>query len=177
MMAMEDVTPYMLRYREAARHVWNCFLREEGLDSPGLHDWEALKQVLFTALVLRHCGHDECAAALLAPDRYGFSWIKPIVHLHVVPATETAVMISRERGKGGYWDHPVARLGPEDADMRFIDFFDFDQAGYLNFRYYLVHIESSARHVALAGHQALVDVSSAKVLAEPAPVSRASASG
>jgi hypothetical protein len=83
---MEDVTSFVLRYREAARHIWNCFLRdEEPLYGEGLHEWEALKQILFTALVLRNCGHDESAAALLSSDRYGFSWIKPIVHLHVVP--------------------------------------------------------------------------------------------
>lgn len=81
----EDVTSFVARYREAARHIWNCLLREEALDDPALHDWEGLKQVLFTAQVLRNCGHDECAAAPLAPDRYGVSWIKPIVHLHVVP--------------------------------------------------------------------------------------------
>jgi hypothetical protein len=163
---MDEITPLMLRYREAARTVWNGFLREEPYDSPGSHDWEALKQVLFTALVLRHCGHDDCAAALLAPDRYGFSWLKPLTHLHVVPTTEVPVMISRSPGGGGYWDHPVTRLGPDDADLRFIDFFDFEQAGYLDFRYYLVSIESCTRHAALAGHQALVDVSYAKVFAE-----------
>jgi hypothetical protein len=163
---MEDVTGFMLRYREAARHLWNSFLREQPRDFPAAHDWEALKQVLFTALVLRNCGHDECAAALLGPERYGFSWLKPLTHLRVVLATEVPVMISRDPAKGGYWDHPVHRLGPEDADLRFIDFFDFDDSGHIDFRYYLVSIESSARHTALAGHQALVEVSYAKVLAE-----------
>jgi hypothetical protein len=175
--AMEDVTPLMLRYREAARHVWNCFLREKPQDSRSSHDWEALKQVLFTALVLRNCGHDDCAAALLGPERYGFSWIKPIVHLRVVPVAEVPVMISRDRAKGGYWDHPVDRLGPEDADLRFIDFFDFDESGYIDFRYYLVSIESSTRHAALAGHQALLEVSNARVFADHVAVLRGPVSG
>jgi hypothetical protein len=40
---VEDVTLQMLRYREAARHIWNSFLRSESrLDGPGMHDWEAL---------------------------------------------------------------------------------------------------------------------------------------
>lgn len=163
---MADITPLILRYREAARTVWNGFLREEPYDSRGSHDWEALKQVLFTALVLRQCGHDDCAAALLGPERYGFSWVKPIAHLRVVPTTEVPVMISRTPSGGTYWDHPVDRLGPEDADMRFVDFFDFDQSGYVDFRYYLVSIESCARHPALQGHQALIDVTYAKIFAE-----------
>jgi hypothetical protein len=175
---MDEITPLMLRYREAARTVWNGFLREEAGDSPGVHDWEALKQVLFTALVLRHCGHDDCAAALLGPERYSFSWVEPITHLRVVPTAEVPVMISRNPSGGTYWDHPVDRLGPEDADLRFIDFFDFDQSGYIDFRYYLVSIESFARHPALAGHQALVDVAHAKVFAEPvAPSDGPTASG
>jgi hypothetical protein len=176
MFPMDEITPLVLRYREAARTVWNGFLREEPWSSPVTHDWEALKQVLFTALVLRRCGHDDCAAALLGPDRYGFSWVEPLFHLHVVPTTEVPVMISRTPSGGTYWDHAVDRLGAEDADLRYIDFFDFDQLGYLDFRYYLVHIESSARHPALAGHQALVDVAHAKVFAESASAS-ATASG
>ena len=137
----------------------------------------AVKQVLFTALVLRHCGHDECVAALLGPDRYGFSWLKPIMHLRVVPTTNVPVLISRDPGGGGYWDHPVARLGPDDADLRFIDFFDFDQSGYLDFKYYLASIESSSSHPVLAGHQALLEVSYANVFADHPAAASAPASG
>lgn len=164
---MHDITASMLRYREAARNVWNCFLREECGGAPGDHDWEALKQVLFTALVLRRCGHDDCAAALLGPSRYGFSWVEPIAHIRVKPSTEVPVMISRTPGCCGYWDFPVDRLGPDDADLGFIDFFDFDQAGFVDFKYYWVRIDSCARHPALAGHHALIEVSYAKVVASP----------
>jgi len=165
---MEDVTPFILRYREAARHLWNCYLRDEAYDGPGLHDWEALKQVLFTALVLRNCGHDECAAALLAPDRYGFSWIEPIVHLRVVPVgVNVPIRISRDPGPHcTYWDHAVDRVEPNDVDLRFIDFFDWDQTGQIDFRYYLVSITASSKHPTLVGHRALLEVSFAKVWAE-----------
>ena len=166
---VEDVTLLMLRYREAARHVWNSFLSSESrLQGPGIHDWEALKQILFTALVLRNCGHDECAAALLAPDRYGFSWIKPIVHLHVVPVTDVPAMISRDATPHcGYWDHAIKRVSPNDVDLRFIDFFDFDQSGYVDFQYYLVSIESSSKYPNLQGHRALIEILNARVLAGP----------
>jgi hypothetical protein len=175
---MEDVTSLVLRYREAARHIWNCFLRDEPLDAPGLHDWEALKQILFTALVLRNCGHDECAAALLAPDRYGFSWIKPIVHLHVVPLGDVPVMISRDPGPHcRSWDHAVDRVGPNDVDLRFIDFFDWDQMGHIDFRFYLVDIEGSTKYPTLVGHRALLEVAYAKVLAESERPSPGRASG
>ena len=164
---MTDITEFMLRYREAARSVWNCHLRELPADFPHHHDWEAVKQVLFTTLVLRRCGHDDCAAALLSPERYGFSWTDAIVHLKVIPVSNVPIMISRDRDGGPYWDHPVDRLGPNDADLRFIDFFDFDESGYIDFEYYRVRIDSSSRHVSIVGHHALLKVSYAKVLAEP----------
>lgn len=167
MSMMEDITTHVLRYRETARHLWNTSPRDEPQGDASGHDWDAIKQVLFTALVLRNCGHDDCAAVLRAPDRAVFSWIEPILHLRVVPVTEVPVMISRTPGHGGYWDHPVDRLGPEDADLRFIDFFDFDSSGYVDFRHYRVRIESSTRHAALAGHEALIDVQYARVRAEP----------
>jgi hypothetical protein len=166
---MENVTSFVLRYREAARHTWNCFLRDEPTDAPGHHDWEALKQVLFTALVLRNCGYDECAAALLAPDRYGFSWIEPIVHLHVVPSGDVPIMISRDPGPHRrYWDHAVNRVGPNDVDLRFIDFFDWDETGHIDFRFYLVKIEGSIKYPTLIGHRALLEVSDAQVFVESA---------
>jgi hypothetical protein len=175
---MQDVTSFVLRYREAARHVWNCFLRDAPRDGPGLHDWEALKQVLFTALVLRNCGHDECAAALLASDRYGFSWIEPIAHLHVVPLGDVPILISRDPGPhGNYWDHAINRVGSNDVDLRFIDFFDWDQTGHIDFRFYLVNIEGSTRHPTVIGHRALLEVSYARVLVESEEPSPGPAAG
>jgi len=57
---MKSITPRILQYREAARVLWNSFLREEdalgggAISSDGaLHDWHALKHLLFTAIVLR----------------------------------------------------------------------------------------------------------------------------
>jgi hypothetical protein len=165
---VEDITEHVLRYREAARHLWNCFLHEAATESwPALHDWEGLKQGLFTTLVLRRCGHDDCAALLLAPDTFGFSWVKPIAHVCVEPTTEVPVMVSRDPGHGGYWDHPVNRLGPGDAEMRFIDFFDWDQDAMRDFQYYHVAIESCSRHPALAGHEALLEVQHGRVFALP----------
>ena len=84
--------------------------------------------------------------------------------VRVVPHVDAPVMIARVPGDHGYWDHPVRTLGPEDADLRFIDFFDFGQAGYLDLKYFVVRIESSVRHPDLAGHRALIEVEYADVL-------------
>ncbi len=97
-------------------------------------------------------------------------WIEPSAHLRVVLNGESLVTISsgpvNDKGLGRGWGHPVERLGPDDADLRFIDFFDWSQFGHIDFQYYRVQIGSSAKHPDLAGHQALVQVLDAKVMVE-----------
>jgi len=167
---MKSITPRILQYREAARVLWNSFLREEdalgggAISSDGaLHDWHALKHLLFTAIVLRDSEMVGSDACFLGRDRCALSWKDPTMFVRVVPRVDAPMMITRVPGDHGYWDHPVQRLGPEDADLRFIDFFDFGQAGYVDLKYFLVSIESSVRHPTLAGHRALIEVQHAEV--------------
>jgi len=173
---MQDVTPNVLQYREAARLLWNGFFREQDAYGGGaiatdeaLDDWIELKRRLFVALVLRHTGDDQHASVLLDPKLYTY-WNKPIGFLRVVPSSpEVPARISRTPGRSGYWDHPVDRLAPDD-DLRFIDFFDFGQAGYLDFQYFHVAIVGAPRHPELAGHEALVAVRYASVFVDDAAV-------
>jgi len=76
---------------------------------------------------------------------------------------DAPMMITRVPGDHGYWDHHGSKTRAEDADLRFIDFFDFGQAGYVDLKYFLVSIESSVRHPTLAGHRALIEVQHAEV--------------
>jgi hypothetical protein len=147
---MKNVTLYLLRYREAARHLWNTFLRQDGTSGRGalpesgvLDDWDTLRKNLFSALVLRHTGER--------------------ARLRVVPTTgNVPAMISRTRPARTYWDHPIQRLGPTD-DLGFMEFFDFDQSGFLDFAYYRVSIDASEQHPDLVGHEALIEVQYADV--------------
>ena len=165
-MSPTDLTLHLLKYREAARHVWNGFLREdETLASGRLPDdflldrWEAIQDELFAALVLRHTGNDTPKMVKLAPGL-----AKPLPLLTVVPTSaEVPAHVSRTKPAKTYWDHPVQRLGPTD-ELRFIGFFDWDTSGYLDFKYFHVFIESSDNHPELAGHEALVEVQYAKVI-------------
>jgi hypothetical protein len=152
---MKNVTLQILKYREAARHLWNVYLRGEGEfglgalpDDDTLDDWTALKKDLFYALVVRYTGDEDRSL------------------LRVVPTSpEVPAMISRSKPARTYWDNPVERLAPND-DLRFIDFFDFDQSGFLDFKYYRVAINGSERHPDLAGHEALIEVQYAHVFAD-----------
>jgi hypothetical protein len=58
-----DLTLHLLKYREAARHLWNSFLRENDANGAVPDDflldrWEAIQDELFAALVLRYTGDD-----------------------------------------------------------------------------------------------------------------------
>jgi hypothetical protein len=165
---MRNVMPSMLKYREAIRLLWNQFLREDdtrgggAISSDAVVDaWIDLRHRLFVTLVLRHTGNTAHASFLLAPKKFSL-WSEPIPFLRVVPPSDVPAMISRTPGHSGYWDHAVTRLGA-DADLRFIDFFDFGQAGYRDFQYFHVAVASCERHPELAGHEALVEVQYADV--------------
>jgi hypothetical protein len=164
---MKNVTLHVLRYREAARHLWNVYLREDGAfggdalpDGAVLDDWESLRNNLFFALVLRRT--DAQSRPVNLSER------RPISFLRVVPTSpEVPAMVSRTKPAKTYWDNPIQRLGPTD-DLRFIDFFDFDQSGFLDFTYCHVAISSSEHHPDLKGHEALIEVQYVNVFGDDA---------
>src|SRR6266496_4263402 len=90
----------------------------------------------------------------------------PLSFLRVVPRSpDVPAMVSRTKPARTYWDHPVRQLGPKD-DLRFIDFFDWDKSKFLDLQYYRVSIQACERAPELAGHEALVEVQYADVIAD-----------
>jgi len=89
-------------------------------------------------------------------DEVRLSQRAPLAFLKVVPTSpQVPAMVSRHAPADGCWDHPVKRLGPED-DLQFMDFFDFDDSGFLDTSG--SPIMASARAPDLVGHDALVQV-------------------
>jgi hypothetical protein len=164
-MPSTDMTLHLLKYREAARHLWNSFLLDEETFASGtfpddfLFDrWEAIQDELFAALVLWHVSENP-PLVRLAPGL-----AKPVRFLKVVPTSaEVPALVSRTKPAKTYWDHPVNRLRPQD-DLCFISFFDWNKSSHLDLKYYLVSIEGSEAHPELVGHEALLEVEYARVL-------------
>jgi hypothetical protein len=92
-------------------------------------------------------------------------WLTAIDFLRVELQVEVPVMISRIKDQGSYWDHPLRRLAPGD-DLRFIDFYDFDESGYRDLQYCQVEIRKSPQHPAVVGHIALIEVQYVTVVVE-----------
>jgi hypothetical protein len=83
----------------------------------------------------------------------------------VSPAVETGVPIAINRASppGPYWDHPVNRIAPGEARMRFVRFFDWDELGPRDFEYLQVRLAEFPAHRDLVGRYALVEFEYARV--------------
>jgi hypothetical protein len=152
-----DVTSIFEAYREAARHLRNTSFSTRGSkDWDTIEDFDAVDDVLFDRMVLGRILPDlppiprsavELNRFLLEPSGAGLS-----------------AMISRDRPASGYWDHVVDTLLPGEAVLAFREYFDWDQHGLIDFRYYRASILESSRYPDLKGHEALIETIHAKII-------------
>jgi hypothetical protein len=69
------------------------------------------------------------------------------------------VMVQRPSKEGRYWDDPVTSLRAlPGLSLHFIDYFDWDELGCLDFQFAWVKIAACSEHQHLVGRHALVDV-------------------
>lgn len=157
----EYITNIFEDYREHARHLRNtAFDTRSTQDWGGVENFTAVDEVLFERLVLYRLpeAHYEQAKNwkdtsyfLIEPSGGGFP-----------------LMISGSKGgSSGTWDHQVKMLLKGDAVIAFWKYFDWDQHGRIDFRYYYGVILSSKKYPELAGHHALIETNSAEILACP----------
>ena len=145
-----DVTDLFENYRECARHLRNAyFSTRDSQEYEIISDFEEVARVLFDRLVLfRLCEDYDATLPTAVQDN----------RLLIVPDAERMpVMISREKGGGGYWDHPIVHLQRREATIAFRDYFDWDQHALIDFRYYHGVILESAAHPEIVGHEVLIE--------------------
>ncbi|MGA2984703.1 MAG: hypothetical protein ABSG32_12880 [Terriglobia bacterium] len=160
---MRDITDLMDHYRDVARSVWNTgFWVQADLQTWDARDqFEQIKKLLFKALVVARLEEGHCC------DLYGLAdnQIYQVVpnHSEYVP-----IMIQRPRqgAQTGYWDDPVRQVKASEADLQFLDYFDWNNMGYADFQYYRVRIATFATQPHLVGREALLDHLYAKVFAD-----------
>jgi hypothetical protein len=155
---MKDVSNVFDHYRVSARAIWNTAFWPDA----DLRNWDSVEQfdeiqrILFTELVLGKLGR-----GLPLPDVFRV----PVPFFHVVPTGHTPIMIQNPRSdrQTGYWDHPVNSVRPGDAELHFIEYFDWNRMDYADLRYYRVKIASFDAHPDIIGREALIDRQNASV--------------
>jgi hypothetical protein len=152
---VQDITDRLNKYRECARGIWNNFLRSD-IDAETHDSFSAICEHLMQELVLKTIGRPEHRRA--GPD-------EPYPFLHIVPVAPTVpIMINRpSHDRNKYWDDPVRDVSQRGSDLLFIDYFDWDNIGFIDFQYYRVAIAGFDGQPHLAGRQALLDVHNAQV--------------
>lgn len=156
---MQDVTDLMDHYRVAARSIWNTgFWSQEDLQSWDAWDqFKQIKKLLFKALVAARINQEHACDLDVVPD----------LDLRVVPNEPgpVSIMIQNPRpgDNAGYWDDPVKEISPSQANLQFIDYFDWDPMRYADFQFYRVRITDFPQLPHLVGREALVEHSHARV--------------
>lgn len=150
---MKNVTGIFDHYRISARSVWNTAFWPD----PDLRDWDfveefqSIERILFDALVLA-----KLDKAFPADDIFR----KPIPFIQVAPSsTSSPIMIQcpRPEAPRGYWDDPVVRVAAGKVEMRFLEFFDWNQLDYRDLQYYDVWIAKFDEQPHLVGREALIE--------------------
>jgi hypothetical protein len=150
---MKDVSNILDHFRVSARSVWNTAFWPDA----DFRNWDSaerfdeIQRILFSELVL---------AKLQKEWPAGDIFRIPIPFLQIVQSSESVpIMIQNPRpGRpSGYWDHPVNQITKGEAELHFLECFDWNRLDYLDFRYYKVQIARFNARPELVGQEALID--------------------
>jgi hypothetical protein len=150
----KDVSAVFDHYRNSARGIWNTAFWPDG----DFRNWDSIEQfheierLLFHELVLAKLDREW-------PLQNVFETVIPF--FQVVPSIPhgTPILIQKPRaGKPtGYWDDPINLVKPEQAQLLFVAYFDWDQMDYIDLQYYRVKIAAFDGHSELVGRDALIE--------------------
>ena len=152
-----DATKIFETYREASRHLRNTFFStRESSDWDVIEDFDEVDKVFFDRLVLGR----------ILPDggRIDESAVRMNKFLIEPSGAGMSAMISRDAPASGYWDHPTNTIFPGEAELAFREYFDWDQHGLIDLRYYRVTVIGSSRYPEIQGHDALIETIHAKII-------------
>lgn len=161
---MRDVTDLMDRYRGVARSVWDSGFSEarEQKNWDFCDQFNQVKKLLFKAMVDARVVEGHFCDLTTVPK-----------HNYLVVPTgpgSVPIMIQRPRrpGQSWYWDDPVKEVKASEAEFHFLDYFDWDQLGCVDFQYYRVRITAFPSGHHLVGREALIEHKDARVFLEAA---------
>lgn len=151
---VKDVSSIFDHYRMSARAIWNtAFWPDQDFRNwDSIDQFHEIEKLLFQELVLAKVEREWPLQDLFE---------NAIPFFHTVPslAHGTPIMIQSPRpgAPTGYWDDPVNLVKPEQAELLFIAYFDWNEMDYIDLRYYRVKIASFDAHAELVGREALIE--------------------
>lgn len=157
---LRDITDLMDHYRVISRSLWNAAFWA----IPGLRNWDSreqfdqIKKLLFKALV---------DARVAAEDNFCDLAKVPQHVYRVVPSGSSPMPIMIHRPREGdsnrYWDDPISEVKASEVELHFLDYFDWNDMDYSDFRYYRVRIAAFPSQPHLIGREALLEHHYARV--------------
>jgi hypothetical protein len=150
----KDVSSIFDHYRMSARAIWNTAFWPDA----DFRNWDSIEQfheiekLLFQELVLAKVDREW-------PLQSVFRTAIPFFHLVPSISHGTPILIQkpREGAPRGYWDDPVNLVKPEQAELLFVAYFDWDEMNYIDLQYYRVKIGRFDTHPELVGREALIE--------------------
>jgi hypothetical protein len=145
-----DITAIFDHYRVSATALWNTAFWPD----PEFRNWDSFDQfkeisrMLFRELVLAKIDKE------WPPNQI---FVDPIPFIRIVPNTHVPILIQRSVTERGYWDNPVKNVKQDDAEMLFLEYFDWNCMDYLDFRYYRVKIAKFDTHREVENLEALIE--------------------
>jgi hypothetical protein len=133
-----DLTDRINEFREAARHLWNTHFRHDAKNQDwDLHDaFSEVYVALFNALV-RYNLPDTAPSIphLWDPGNTVLYQYRISAYSDRLP-----LVVNRTKPASGYWDHPTCIVDTSSVDLRLIAFFDWDNLGFKELRYFRIRI-------------------------------------
>ena len=160
-MIMQDATLLFYRYRECVLEVWNQYLANPNQeDRFDVHDrWADACVPLFRAMVLYPLDHDDPE---IYPDYRGEK--KALQYIRIEPIKECEIFINENINSGLWtWNQPTT-IGPNQAELRFIKYFDWAYLQKRSFEYVNVLIVKSSKYPDAKDKQALIKTDDIKFL-------------
>jgi hypothetical protein len=148
---VKDVSAIFDHFRVSARDIWNRgfwpVLDFQNWDSSEV--FGEIKTLLFEEFVLTRLDMEW-------PREKIFREPIPFFNLASTHGTSSA-LIQRSASARGYWDHPVKEIKAGEAELHFIEYFDWNQMDYQDFQYYRAEIASFPAHPETVGLEVLLE--------------------
>jgi hypothetical protein len=145
---MRDVSSEVLRFREAGRHLWNCFLMpgENVVDSNIEESFESIERELLRCLVFSKSPEDA--------DCYRQGAIDRLIIKQRNPGADVQIQYGEKDSNGNVrWEKGrIYTSNDEFPDLRFIDFFDWTHFGFIDYGFVRA-LEIKGRRLALLPQQ------------------------